>query len=196
MLIKNNLKSIKTTISAFDLLDNYEPNKLKEANGRDVSKIKASLVKKGFRFPVFIWKDYILDGAGRYQAIKELVNEGHDFEDIPFVEVEAKDKKEAMELAMIISSKNGDITKNSFNEFLFGIDKGDLDFSLYNIGFDAKDLIGFEEADLDDQSDLGNLREADFRDILKAIKRYLSQNEDLKIEDITERILAEYENKS
>lgn len=196
MLIKNHLKNVKKTISAFDLLDHYEPNKLKEAEGRDVTKIKASFIKKGFRFPIFIWEKYILDGAGRYRAIKELIEEGHDFEEIPVIEVEAKDKKEAMELSMIISSQNGVITKNSFNDFLFGIDPKELDFSLYNIGFDAKDLIGFDEGDLDDQSDLGNLREADFRDILKSIKRYLSQNETLTLEDIIERIKSEYDNKS
>jgi hypothetical protein len=130
MLIKNRLKTIKTTRKVFDILDSYEPNTLKEKDGRDVTKIKASLIKKGFRFPVFIWEKYILDGAGRYQAIKELISEGHEFEDIPVIEVEAESKKEAMELAMIISSKNGDITKKSFNEFLFGLDAGEFDFSI------------------------------------------------------------------
>jgi hypothetical protein len=196
MLIKNRLKTIKTTRKVFDILDSYEPNTLKEKDGRDVTKIKASLIKKGFRFPVFIWEKYILDGAGRYQAIKELISEGHEFEDIPVIEVEAESKKEAMELAMIISSKNGDITKKSFNEFLFGLDAGEFDFSIINIGLDKKDLIAFNESDLEEQSDLGNLREADFRDILKQIKRYLKQHSELTLEDIIEKIKAEYENKS
>jgi len=194
-MIKNRSKNIKTTLEVKDLLTNYEPNKLKEVEGRDVSKIKNSLMKKGFRFPIFIWNKFILDGAGRYKAIKELVEEGQEFEPIPFVEVEAENHREALELAMIISSQNGKITKNSVNEFLLGIDPGELDFSLYNIGVEKADLISFNQTDLEDQSDLGNLREADFRDILKAINRYLKQNEDLSLEDLIDKIKDEYANK-
>ena len=143
-MVKNKAKNIKTTLDVLDFLDNYEPNKLKQEEGRDVSKIKNSLMKKGFRFPVFIWKKFILDGAGRYKAVKELYDEGQKFDPIPYIEIEAENKKEAIELSMIISSQNGFITKNSLKDFLFGIDPGEIDFSLINIGLDAKDLNALE----------------------------------------------------
>lgn len=113
--IKNNVKDTKTfTLQEFL---GKEFNNLKDNKKRNVKKLKNSFLKHGFSVPVFLWGDYVIDGTGRKMAIEEMVREGYLFPAIPYIEVEAKDKAEAKQLALSISSTYGKITGESFLDF-------------------------------------------------------------------------------
>jgi len=69
-------------------LKNFQGN-LKELRADELEKLKRSILKYGFSFPVFVWQSWIMDGHQRIFAVKELLKEGHTIGDIPVVEIEA-----------------------------------------------------------------------------------------------------------
>ncbi len=119
---------------------NFQGNlkKLSEANAK---KLKNSLIKRGFNTPVFIWKghDYILNGHQRIFVLREMLKDGYSLmksgietTKIPYIEIEAKDKKEAGELILQFDSKYGDTTKEGLQDFItdFELDIPDLKFNM------------------------------------------------------------------
>ena len=78
---------------------------LKTLRPEQLGKLKRSILKYGFTFPVFTWQDKILDGHQRLFATKELVKEGYEIDDIPVVEIEAENKKEAGEKLLALNSQ-------------------------------------------------------------------------------------------
>lgn len=146
-IIKNKVKDTKTlTLQAF--LDDFTFNTLKDANKRDVTKLKNAMRKRGWTSPVFTWQKFVVDGTGRRKAVVELLEEGYTFpEGIPYVEVEAKDMAEAKQLALDFSSQHGYITKNSFLEYTADFE---VDFETMQIaGFDKDKFIDTNENDDD-----------------------------------------------
>lgn len=163
-IIKNKVKDTKTlTLQAF--LDDFTFNTLKDANKRDVTKLKNAMRKRGWTSPVFTWQKFVVDGTGRRKAVVELLEEGYTFPGgIPYVEVEAKDMAEAKQLALDFSSQHGYITKDSFLEYTADFE---VDFETMQIaGFDKDKFIDTNEKDdevpetpTDPQSKLGDLYE-------------------------------------
>lgn len=146
-IIKNKVKDTKTlTLQAF--LDDFTFNTLKDANKRDVTKLKNAMRKRGWTSPVFTWQKFVVDGTGRRKAVVELLEEGYTFpEGIPYVEVEAKDMAEAKQLALDFSSQHGYITKDSFLEYTADFE---VDFETMQIaGFDKDKFIDTNENDDD-----------------------------------------------
>lgn len=117
-------------ISWKELKEKFEPNALKSKKDRDVGDLKASILAIGFTIPFFIWLDgkYIADGSGRFLALEMLEYEGYEIPDLPYVPLEAKNKKEAKRLTMVISSKYGRETPESIGEFTLDMDEIDLSF--------------------------------------------------------------------
>jgi DNA modification methylase len=117
------------TIPWATLKAEFEPNQLK-AGARDVSKLKDSIVKNGFKIPLFVWMDgkFITDGAGRFKALTELEAEGYEIPDLPYVPIQAKDKQEAKSVTLMVSSQYGHVTEESFAEFVLDMEGIDLDF--------------------------------------------------------------------
>ena len=129
------------TIPWSELKANFEPNTLKQKKDRDVSDLKASILAIGFTIPMFIWKDgkYIADGAGRHLALEMLEYEGYEIPDIPYVPLDAKNKKEAKRLTLIISSQYGLVSPDSIGEFT--LDMKEIDLSFINIdGYDLAEI--------------------------------------------------------
>jgi len=95
---------------------------LKELSNENYEKLKASLIKYGFCFPVFCWKDgktfFILDAHQRCKTLKQLRTEGYTIPDLPTVYIEAKDKIEAKELLFQLNSNYGKMTQDGVYEFL------------------------------------------------------------------------------
>lgn len=143
-IIKSRVKDAKLlTIQAF--LDNFTFNTLKDAKKRDVTKLKNALKKRGFAVPVFVWQQFVIDGAGRRKAVVEMMEEGYQFEGIPYIEIEAKDMAEAKQMALDISSQHGFITKESFLEFTDDIN---VDFETISIsGIKEESFIENDEKD-------------------------------------------------
>ena len=123
-------------------LEGFQFNDLKENKSRDISKLKNSIVNEGFCFPFFIWKRYVLDGTGRYLAIKELESEGYVIPELPFVELKANNLQHAKKLALMASSRHGEITQKSFESFALDLNLEDirLDINLPEIKLDVANL--------------------------------------------------------
>ena len=91
---------------------------LKELRPDEFEKLKRSILKYGFSFPVFVWKNNILDGHQRVFVTAELVKEGYQIGDIPAVEIDAKDETEAAEKLLMLNSRYAKITEDGLYEFL------------------------------------------------------------------------------
>jgi len=62
---------------------------LKELSKDNYKRLKGSILKHGFCFPVFCWKDsdtyWILDAHQRIATLKRLIGEGNTINDLPTV---------------------------------------------------------------------------------------------------------------
>lgn len=140
------------TISWENLKKSYEPNTLKEKKNRDVGDLKQAILSMGFKIPLFIWEKgkYITDGSGRFLALEMLEYEGYTIPDLPYVPVEAKNKKEAKRITLAISSQYGVITEESVGDFMLDMDEIDLGFislpglDLEEIDWNPKENIEYE----------------------------------------------------
>jgi hypothetical protein len=119
-------------------------------------KLKRSILKYGFSFPVFTWRGFILDGHQRLEALKALIREGNTIQGVPVVEIKAKSKAEAAGKLLVINSRYGRITDDGLSAFLL---ENDIDFDsmLGEIeipDFDVDMEIGGNQSDFTGESDL------------------------------------------
>lgn len=104
---------------------------LKSRTREQLYKLRSSIFKYGFSFPLFIWYDgekyFTLDGHGRDFLCKELISEGWFFQkkngevgtEIPCDFIDAKDRVEAKEKLLALNSRYGDITEEGLQSFIF-----------------------------------------------------------------------------
>jgi len=113
---------------------------LKTIDRKALEKLKDSIKKHGIFVPKFVWKDedkfYIIDGHQTKKALEELEKEGYEIPEIPYVEIEAKNKKDAAEKLLQINSRYGKI--NPATEF----------FEKYRLDSVVIDEIEIPELDL------------------------------------------------
>jgi ParB-like chromosome segregation protein Spo0J len=90
----------------------YFQGNLKTLDQPQFDKLKRSILKHGFSFPVFVWNDQIIDGHQRIFVTRHLVEqEGYTIDgDIPVVEIQAKDHNEAAEKLLLMTSRYGEVT--------------------------------------------------------------------------------------
>lgn len=142
-LIKNKVKELKTV--DVDTFLSWEFNSLKSSEKRDTSKLENAIIKSGWSFPVIKWENFVIDGTGRRQAVKNLIAKGYTIKEIPYVEIEAENLEDAKAKALEVSSQFGEITKESFLEFTKDME---LDFDTFEIdGFGKDTFIESEEQD-------------------------------------------------
>lgn len=118
----NMTKTIKITCKGqkyipLNQLKAFQGN-LKELHPKEFEKLKRSILKYGFSFPVFVWNNHILDGHQRIYVMAELIKEGYTIGDIPAVEIDAKNETEAAEKLLMINSRYAKITEDGLYEFL------------------------------------------------------------------------------
>ena len=179
--IINKVRDTKTlTLQAF--LDDYTFNTLKDANKRDVTKLKNAMRKRGWTSPVFTWQKFVVDGTGRRKAVVELLEEGYTFpEGIPYVEVEAKDMAEAKQLALDFSSQHGYITQDSFLEYTADFE---VDFETMQIaGFDKDRFIETDEND-DDVPEIPEEPKSKLGDLYELGSHRVLCGDSTKVEDV------------
>ena len=103
---------------------------LKELSELNFTKLKQSILRHGITFPFFVWQsegtNYILDGTQRDRVLLKLVAGGYECPPLPCALIDAKDKREAAEKILLISSQYGKMTNNSLEDFLA---ENDLDLS-------------------------------------------------------------------
>jgi len=138
-------KKIKVTCDGTDYVD-YKilvplQGDLKIISDDNLQKLKNSIIKYGFTAPAFIWKSgkklYIVDSHSRVKALDSLFADGYEIPDIPIVYIKAKDKKEAKEKLLQITSTYGEFTQDGFADFILdaGLDISDLEIRLANDEF-------------------------------------------------------------
>ena len=133
------MKSIKTISIKCETKDTMKledmtvlQGNLKARTDDDYAKIKKSILKYGFSFPAFIWVEkktktnYLIDGTGRYSALKQMQEEGYIIPELPIVYIQAKDKAEAKNKLLRLNSQYGKMSRDSVLEFASDIE---LDFS-------------------------------------------------------------------
>jgi hypothetical protein len=95
---------------------------LKELSDANFEKLKRSILKHRITFPFFIWQsdgnNYILDGTQRDRVLTRMAEEGYEVPLLPCALIQAKDRKEAAEKILLISSQYGKMTNNSLEDFL------------------------------------------------------------------------------
>lgn len=114
---------------------------LKTLSKGNLIKLKNSILKYGIVFPTFIWQhkdtNYIIDAHQRIKTLEVLEKEGYTIPELPYVLIEAKNKKEAAELLLQANSRYGEINpETSF-------------FKDFDIGLEFVDEIEIPELELD-----------------------------------------------
>jgi hypothetical protein len=104
-----------------------QPNSFKDLSEKNFDKLSNSFKIHGFITPYFVWKDkdkhYILDGHQRTRVLSRLEPNGLE---VPYIEIEAKNKQEAAKKLLAIDSRYGKRTAEGEQEFLdiFEIEQG------------------------------------------------------------------------
>jgi hypothetical protein len=177
MKILNKVKDLKVTDAKTFLT--WEFNTLKD-DKRDVTKLKNAIKQNGWSFPVFVWADhnFVIDGAGRKKAVIELISEGYEITEIPYVEIEADSIEQAKAKVLEVSSQYGIITTDSFLEFTEGIE---LDFDLFELQGIDKDLLNEPENLTEDKN------KVDYKIQIKFQTKEDLENAKFEIEDVCNR---------
>lgn len=138
-----------SAISISDLVD-LQGN-LKSRSVEQIGKLRNQILKHGFSFPFFVWKDkkinYTLDGHGRTGVVKTLLEEGYLFKNgsgettdkLPCDFISAKDKKEAKEKLLALNSQFGKITEQGFNDFINELNF-EIDFESIKMDLELPDV--------------------------------------------------------
>ena len=159
-------------------LEAFQGN-LVELRQENYDKLRRLIIAKGFRFPVFVWNNKIIDGHQRLFVLKHLVeNEGYLFpHDVPVCDIEAKDEKEAKELVLIARSEYGDTTDEGLFEFLevnkLSFDDLKVNLELPGIEFDDFEKNFFKENPGDAHGPVEQGPELDFTEELMESHNYL-----------------------
>ena len=115
---------------------------LVELKPDNFEKLKRLIIKKGFRFPVYVWNNKIIDGHQRLFVLNHLIeNEGYSFpHKVPVCDIEAENEAEAKQLILIARSEFGDTTEQGLFEFLetSEIDFDDIKLDLELPGIDVE----------------------------------------------------------
>lgn len=141
---------------AWDELQQYDFNDLKDESRQNVDKLKLAILESGFSFPFFVWGKYVIDGTARKRALQALEREGYSIPDLPVVALRAKDLKDARRLVLQASSQYGRISQDSFKHFLSSMDieleELDVELPEIDIRLDALDEPDYDDDD-DDEID-------------------------------------------
>ncbi len=130
---------------------------LKELSEANYRKLRTSILKNGITFPLFVWQDggtnFILDGTQRDRVLRKLAAEGYHIPPLPCAIINAKDKREACEKILLISSQYGKMTNDSLYAF---ISKNDLGF------LELEEMLDLPQINLEEFK-MGWLQEPDFQ---------------------------------
>lgn len=128
-------KSISITCKTGELIEIAKLERfqgdLKEITPEAMDKLKASIIKYGFSFPIFVWKTKILDGHQRLEAAKQLIKDGYMLKSgkLPVVQISADSDQEAAEKLLLINSRYAQMTQAGFDAFVTDFDIDLSDFS-------------------------------------------------------------------
>lgn len=119
-------------------INDFQGN-LKDLDGTNHDKVLAVLTKRGFIVPLFVWKNpsdgqfYMMDGHQRKRVIEhnELPST------VPYIEIPAKNEREAKEILLEITSQYGTMTPDGLDEYT---ELAELTVAELDVNFDAINL--------------------------------------------------------
>jgi len=95
---------------------------LKKLDKENEARLKETILKRGFKFPFFVWKKdkhlYAIDGHQRCKALAALEQEGHEIPPLPVVHIKAATVKEAKEDLIMAVGQYGKIYPQGLKEYL------------------------------------------------------------------------------
>lgn len=116
---------------------------LKITTPAKIEKLKKSIIKYGIFVPKFIWIEknshYIVDGHQTINALSGLEKGGYLVPPIPYVEIHAKNQKDAGEKLLMLNSRFADINPKTsfFEDFDIELDYlDDIEIPEFQIAFD------------------------------------------------------------
>ena len=141
-------KEIPITCTGSDMLSidsitDFQGN-LKTITNKEYEKLKSSIQRYGFSFPIFIWKNgknNIIAGHQRLMALRKMRTEGYSVpnDSVPVSYIDAKDEKEAKKKVLLATSQYAKTTTDGLYEFLslndisFEDIKTDIDIPTINL---------------------------------------------------------------
>lgn len=145
-------KEIKVTCEVKErmALSDLKPlqGELKILSKENLEKLKKSIKKHGFSFPLFVWNNpsdaqiYCLDGHQRINALKDLKKEGYSIPQLPVVFIEAKDEAQAKTKLLAVASQYGKFDKKGLMDFLdFGMSPEEMVSTFEIPDFDVIDFV-------------------------------------------------------
>jgi len=145
ILNPNNLPTIP-----YSKLEDFQRDLKKRITEEALDKLKKSILKHGIFVPKFVYKEngkYLtMDGHQTKKALISLEVDGYEIPEIPIVEIQAKDRKDAAEKLLQINSRYGTINPDTtfFEEF-------NIDLSFINeIEIPELDILSDKNINIDD----------------------------------------------
>lgn len=115
---------------AINYIEDIQGN-LKILSDENYNKLKKSILKHGFCFPLFIWENkddgkiYCLDGNQRIKTLKRMKEEGYSIPQVPVIFLDANDYEDAKEKLAAAASQYGKFTEEGVASFF-----ADMDFDI------------------------------------------------------------------
>ena len=139
-----------------DRLIEFQGN-LKRLTQRNREKLMASILKKGFIAPIFVWDDAgeyrLLDGHQRLKTLLWMREHGWDIPMLPVDVIEADDEQDAKKKLLAITSQYGEFTTDGYAEFVNDIEVDDC-VRLVDGEFTVYETPMFEPVGSDEQGQL------------------------------------------
>lgn len=135
---------------------------LKTLQKKDFEKLRQSLTVHGIVFPFFIWVEntggvltrWLVDGHQRHFTLMQMMKEGVKVpNEVPVVEVPAKDIDEAKRLILLASSRYARVSDESLYEFVEGLEGIDWDELKKEISIPDMSMSEFEKGWMKDIED-------------------------------------------
>ena len=113
----------------------------KKTDADKLSKLQLLIITRGFKYSFKVWKDpdgklWIIDAHQRRKALLELRSYGFNIPEIPYEEIQASDKREAVEE---IAAYNSEFAQKNPDTLLF--EKYNIkgeDLAKFNLGYEVK----------------------------------------------------------
>ena len=138
--------SIQDRVSIDDLVPTQK--NLKSLSKENFEKLRKSIIKNGFFFPIGIWDHdgvlKLLDGHQRLLTLKELRNEGYIIPLVPVFRVYASDEKQAREMLLHSVSQYGQVEKQGLYELMIEWDMKIDDLGSFELPISSLDIQSFD----------------------------------------------------
>lgn len=123
---------------------------LKDLSEENYVRLRNSMTKFGFSFPVFMWIDaegekWIVDAHQRLRTLRKMQQEGWNIPPLPADIIHAENKIEAKKKLLLLNSRYGKMTREGFDEFV-----DEVGFEVPN---DIEDMLAIPEIEISEQSE-------------------------------------------